>query len=66
MKELKRGVTFLDGKGGYTNKEKDVLLVVISKKQEIQLKKIIKAIDPAAFTIVTNAHEVLGEGFKVA
>ena len=29
MKELKRGVTFLDGKGGYTNKEKDVLLVVI-------------------------------------
>jgi uncharacterized membrane-anchored protein YitT (DUF2179 family) len=66
MKELKRGVTFLDGKGGYTNKEKDVLLVVISKKQEIQLKKIIKAIDPVAFTIVTNAHEVLGEGFKVA
>ena len=66
MKELKRGDTFLDGKGGYTNKEKDVLLVVISKKQEIQLKKIIKAIDPTAFTIVTNAHEVLGEGFKVA
>lgn len=66
MKELKRGVTFLEGKGGYTNQEKDVLLVVIPKKQEVHLKKIIKSIDNQAFTIVTDAHEVLGEGFKVA
>lgn len=66
MKELKRGVTFLEGKGGYTNQEKDVLLVVIPKKQEVHLKKVIKSVDPQAFTIVTDAHEVLGEGFKAA
>lgn len=66
MSELKRGVTFLEGKGGYTNQEKDVLLVVIPKKQEVHLKKVIKSVDPQAFTIVTDAHEVLGEGFKVA
>lgn len=66
MKELNRGVTFLEGKGGYTNQEKDVLLVVIPKKQEVHLKKVIKSVDPQAFTIVTDAHEVLGEGFKVA
>ncbi|MGL5751165.1 MAG: YitT family protein [Paraclostridium sp.] len=66
MKELNRGVTFLEGKGGYTNQEKDVLLVVIPKKQEVHLKKVIKSVDPQSFTIVTDAHEVLGEGFKVA
>lgn len=66
MKDLKRGVTFLEGKGGYTNQEKDVLLVVIPKKQEVHLKKLINSVDPLAFTIVTDAHEVLGEGFKAA
>lgn len=63
-KELERGVTFLQGKGGYTNEDKNVLLVVVSKKQEVHLKKVIKNIDPSAFIIVSDVHEVLGEGFK--
>lgn len=63
-KELDRGVTFLQGKGGYTNEDKNVLLVVVSKKQEVHLKKVIKNIDPSAFIIVSDVHEVLGEGFK--
>ena len=63
-KELVRGVTFLQGKGGYTNEDKNVLLVVVSKKQEVHLKKVIKNIDPSAFIIVSDVHEVLGRGFK--
>ncbi|MEG2789768.1 MAG: YitT family protein [Romboutsia sp.] len=63
-REVKRGVTFLQGKGGYTNEEKNVLLVVVSKNEEVHLKKVIKGIDPSAFIIVSDVHEVLGEGFK--
>lgn len=64
VNDIKRGVTILDAKGGYTNKEKSMLLVVVRQKQEVQLKKLIKKVDPNAFTIVSNVHEVLGEGFK--
>ena len=63
-KELDRGVTFLQGKGGYTNEDKNVLLVVVSKKQEVHVKKVIKNIDPSAFIIVSDVHEVLGQGFN--
>lgn len=62
--ELGRGFTILDGRGGYTDDKKQVLLVVVSKNQEIYLKKLVKSSDPGAFIIVSNVHEVLGEGFK--
>ena len=41
-----------------------MLIVVVSKKQEIQLKKLIKKIDKNAFIIVSDVHEVFGEGFS--
>lgn len=62
--ELGRGATILKGLGFYTNKEKNVLLVVVSKKQVITLKKLVKNIDPYAFIIITDIFEALGEGFK--
>jgi uncharacterized membrane-anchored protein YitT (DUF2179 family) len=62
--ELGRGFTILDGRGGYTDDQKQVLLVVVSKNQEIYLKKLVKSSDPGAFIIVSNVHEVLGKGFK--
>ena len=65
VNDVKRGVTVLDGKGGYTNNDKSILLVVVNnKKQEVHLKKLIKKVDPNAFIIVSDVHEVLGEGFK--
>lgn len=63
MDTLERGVTFLEGRGGYTNTKKDVILVVASKREEVHLKKMVNEIDPRAFIIINNAHEVLGEGF---
>ena len=62
--ELGRGLTILDGRGGYTDEKKQVLLVVVSKNQEIHFKKVVKSTDPNAFIIVSTVHEVLGEGFK--
>lgn len=64
VNDIKRGITILEGRGGYTNNQKSILLVVVKRKQEIQLKKLVKSIDPNAFTIVSEVHEVLGEGFK--
>lgn len=64
MNDLERGITFLHGRGGYTNEEKDVILVVVSRREEVYLKKLVKEVDPMAFTIINDAHEVLGEGFS--
>ena len=64
MDQLERGVTVLEGRGGYTNEKKDVLLVVVSRREEVHLKRIVNDIDPMAFIIINNAHEVLGEGFS--
>lgn len=63
-RELDRGLTILEGRGGYTDSKKNVLLVVISKNQEVYLKKLVKFTDPNAFIVVSTVHEVLGEGFK--
>lgn len=64
MKELDRGTTIIRGMGGYTREEKNVLYVVVSRYQLLPLKKIVKEIDPRAFVIVSDVHEVLGEGFR--
>ncbi|SCI94856.1 Uncharacterized BCR%2C YitT family COG1284 [uncultured Clostridium sp.] len=63
MKNLERGVTFLEGRGGYSKQRKDVLLIVVSRREEVLLRKLVNEIDPLAFVIINNAYEVLGEGF---
>ena len=63
INNLGRGATLLKATGAYTNNEKNVVLVVISKRQVVTLKKLIKSIDPNAFIIVLEVHEALGEGF---
>jgi len=62
--DLGRGATIIKGLGGYTYEEKEVLYVVVGWYQVITLKKIIQMYDPQAFVIVSDVHEVLGEGFR--
>lgn len=62
--ELKRGATILKGQGLYTGSEKNVLFVVVSKKEVVVLKKLVKNIDPNSFIIISDIFEALGEGFK--
>lgn len=63
MEQLKRGVTGLYAKGMYSGEEKCMLYCVVSKKEIVELKEIVVEIDPHAFVIVSEAKEVLGEGF---
>lgn len=62
--DMNRGVTLLQGKGAYTGAEKQVLLVAFKQRQIVPLKRTVKEIDPSAFLIVCEAHEVMGEGFR--
>lgn len=63
MTQMDRGVTGLNGVGMYSGDEKCMLYCVVSKKEIVVLKEIILNIDNNAFVIVTDAREVVGEGF---
>ncbi len=65
LHELDRGLTRLSGYGGYTNKARHVLMVVVSQNEVSRLKTLVQAADPGAFVVLTDASEVLGEGFKL-
>jgi uncharacterized membrane-anchored protein YitT (DUF2179 family) len=62
--EMERGVTVLEGRGGYTNDQREVLLCAVQRSELSRLKRLVHEIDPAAFVIIGSVHEVLGEGFK--
>lgn len=66
FEKLGRGVTILEARGGYTDMSRPALYVVVYRTQVTQLKSIIAEIDPRAFVVVSEAHEVLGEGFRNA
>lgn len=61
---LKRGVTLLDGKGNYTGKKEQVIMVVVRPYEFFRLKALIRQVDPKAFVIVGDISEVLGNGFR--
>lgn len=59
-----RGATLLAAQGGYQQADKQVLLIVASDQEFMQIRQIIEIIDPKAFVIVNNVSEVLGQGFS--
>ncbi len=63
METLDRGATGLYGKGMWSKNDKHVLLCVVSKREIVKLKEIVRDIDKNAFIIITDVREVLGEGF---
>lgn len=64
LSHLDRGLTKLNALGGYTGDDRTVLMVVVGQSEVTHLKTLVQTLDPTAFVIITNAHEVLGEGFK--
>ncbi|MCU0645349.1 MAG: YitT family protein [bacterium] len=64
MDDLSRGATALKGRGIYSNQDREVIYTVVSRKEITLLTDIIKSIDPNAFVIINNVHEVLGQGFR--
>lgn len=61
---LDRGATFLHGEGSYSHKDTKVILAAVKKQQIAELKELVMEIDPNAFLIVQEAHQVLGDGFS--
>jgi uncharacterized membrane-anchored protein YitT (DUF2179 family) len=64
LNELGRGATAFRAKGLYTGSEREVIFTVVSRRELDPLKSLVRAVDPTAFVIITDVHEVLGEGFS--
>ena len=63
MQELDRGATYLEGIGSYSGNPRKVIMTVVKPSQIADLKEAVMAVDPKAFLVVQEAHQVLGEGF---
>ncbi|NOU91860.1 DUF2179 domain-containing protein [Paenibacillus sp. LMG 31456] len=64
LSRLGRGVTYLNGEGGFTGGDKKVIFCVITRLEEAKLKSIVEDYDPTAFLAVGNIHDVKGGRFK--
>ncbi len=64
VNDMGRGATLVDAQGVFTNQPRKVIYTVLSRKEIGTLVQVVKAIDPKAFVILNNVHEVLGEGFR--
>ena len=64
LSEMDRGVTLLNAKGGYLKNEHSVVLSVVSNRELPKIEKLVRALDPDAFMIVSRVSEVWGRGFS--
>lgn len=64
-REMERGVTLFPAKGGYSKQEKEVVYCVVYRHETRKLKSLVRKIDPRAFMIIADVHDVLGEGFRL-
>lgn len=62
--DLDSSATYISGSGAYSGRQKDVLLCVVKKHLSPKLEEIVRQEDPGAFTIITSASEIYGEGYK--
>ena len=62
--ELERGVTLFPAKGVYSQQSKQVLYCVVNRQELRKLKTLVRQIDPRAFMVISEVHDVLGEGFR--
>ena len=64
LEDLDRSATYIKSRGLYSNKEKEMLFLVVSHKEVTSVKHKIKEVDPRAFVVVTDAYDTFGEGWK--
>lgn len=65
QKQIDRGVTLLNGEGGYLHEEMQLVLSIISNRELIKVEKLVHEIDPECFMIVSRVSEVKGRGFSL-
>ena len=61
--DLGRGVTFISGQGYYSREDLKIIYCIVGRNEIVKMKEMIHRIDPQAFITITEAHEILGEGF---
>lgn len=64
INKLQRGITFLEGMGGYKKENKKVIYCIVTSNEVVRLKNIVDEIDPTAFIIINDVVEVKGSSFK--
>ena len=64
MKNIHRSATVIDAKGAFTEKNKKIILAVMSRSQAVSLRKFIHEAEPEAFLLITNTSEIIGRGFR--
>lgn len=64
--KMSRGITVLEGRGGYTGDNREVLYIVISRQEVVRLKNMISEIDEHAYVTVHHVQEVIGKGYKAS
>ncbi len=64
MNNMSRGATAIKTRGIYRDIEREVIMTVVTNKEVPRLTDIIKEVDPDAFMIINNVHEVVGRGFR--
>lgn len=64
LTKLHRSATIFDAKGAFSDKDKKIILTVLTRSQAVQLRKFIKQVEPEAFVLITNTSEIVGRGFR--
>ena len=64
LNKLERGATYIPAKGAYTGVDREILMVVVKRRELNELIRHIRKLDPSAFVIIKEVRQVLGEGFK--
>ena len=64
LRDLDRTATVIKSHGLYTGNEKELLFLVVDRREVMGVKQQIRNADPHAFVVVTDAYDIYGEGFK--
>lgn len=64
INDMERGGTYIKSSGLYSKEEKQMIFLVVSRREVAQVQRKVKEIDPNAFLVVTDAYDTYGEGFK--
>lgn len=65
LSQIDRGVTMLDGEGGYLQNKTQIVLSIISNRELAKVEKLVRSIDPESFLIISHVKEVRGRGFSM-
>ena len=63
INKVGRGATIIEGVGAYTRTPKNIVMVAVNLLQVNKLKEVIEEADPNVFILITDAQEVIGQGF---